>query len=64
MNVRALLIDEVNNMPDNVVEEVLDFARFVKQKVSRENIETAIASESSLKKDWDLPEENEAWKDL
>jgi hypothetical protein len=29
----------------------------------REN-QTAIASESSLKKDWLLPEEDDAWKDL
>jgi hypothetical protein len=29
-----------------------------------ESMETAIASETSLKKDWLKPEEDEAWRDL
>ncbi len=35
-----------------------------KRAVSQEDIELAIASESSLEKDWMLPEEDEAWQNL
>jgi hypothetical protein len=30
----------------------------------RANIDTAVMSESTLKKDWFRPEEDEAWRDL
>ena len=33
-------------------------------RFSKEKIETALASESSLRKDWMRPEEDEAWQDL
>ena len=64
MNKRALLLEEVNHIPEDIVDEVFDFVQFLKKKVSRENIELAIAGESSLKKDWLLPEEDQAWRDL
>ena len=35
-----------------------------KSKILKERSESAIASESSLKKDWLRPEEDEAWQDL
>ena len=44
--------------------EILDFIRFMKTKSQKESLETAIASESSLKKDWLKEEEDEAWHDL
>ena len=37
--------------------------RFVR-KVFGGRMGTAIASETSLRKDWTRPEEDEAWKDL
>jgi hypothetical protein len=43
---------------------VIDFIRFLRQKKGSEKLDIAIASESSLKKDWRLSEEDEAWKDL
>jgi hypothetical protein len=64
MDTRALIVEEINHIPDNTLHEVLDFVRFLKSKTTRETIETAIASESSLKKDWLLPEEDIAWQDL
>ncbi len=33
-------------------------------RIFKEKIGTALASESSLKKDWLKPQEDEAWKDL
>jgi len=43
---------------------VLDFVHFLKAKITKERLDTAIASESSLKKDWLRPEEDEAWQNL
>jgi hypothetical protein len=37
---------------------------FLKSKIIREKLDTAIASESSLRKDWLLPEEDKAWQSL
>jgi len=42
----------------------LDFVHFLKAKIMKERLGAAIASESSLKKDWLKPEEDEAWKSL
>jgi len=46
------------------LEEVVDFIRFLKTKMIQEKYEITVASESSLKKDWLRPEEDEAWRDL
>jgi hypothetical protein len=60
MKVADLSTDEFKELISKVIEEKfkefldLDYGMF----------DTAIASESSLKKDWLKPEEDEAWKDL
>jgi len=59
-----LLIKEIEQVPESLLEEVLDFVHFLKAKVIKERLDTAIASESSLKKDWLRPEEDEAWQSL
>ena len=46
------------------LDEVLDFVQFLQTKTLKERLSTAIASESSLKKDWMKPEEDEAWQNL
>jgi len=61
---RAAVIREVETIPDQLLGEVFDFIEFVKAKSIREGLYTAIASESSLKKDWLCAEEDEAWGDL
>jgi hypothetical protein len=38
--------------------------REINQKMGNDNILTHLASEKVLAKDWLLPEEDEAWKDL
>jgi len=40
------------------------FLRLKDTKVFLENLENSLMSESSLKKDWLTPEEDEAWEDL
>lgn len=63
MNTKKILIKEIENLPEPMVAEVLDFVRFLEYKKS-DGFETYIQSESSLKKEWLTPEEDEAWKDL
>jgi len=64
MNKKELILNEIEKVPEPLLEEILDFVRFLKTKVVGERMEAAVASESSLKKDWLKPEEGEAWLDL
>jgi hypothetical protein len=61
---RELLITEIQQVPEFFLDEVLDFIYFLKAKIIKERLDTAIASESSLKKDWLKPEEDEVWQGL
>ncbi len=64
MSKKEILISEIEQVPESYLDEVLDFVHFLKSKILREKIDTAIVSESSLRKDWLLPEEDEAWQSL
>ena len=64
MSKKELLIKEIKDVPEPYLDEVLDFVHFLKEKVIIEKVNTAIASESSLKKDWMRTEEDEAWRSL
>jgi hypothetical protein len=61
---KAELLKEIDSLPEPVIAEVIDFVRFLKMKKAREEGSPAVASESILKKDWQLQEEDEAWKGL
>ena len=61
MSKKDLLISEIEQVPEPFLDEVLDFVHFLKTKIVKERLDTAIASESSLKKDWLRAEEDEAW---
>ena len=63
MSIKDLLLKEIEQVPEFVLTEVLDFLQFIKAKHLSE-IELSIVSESSLAKDWLKPEEDEAWQDL
>lgn len=58
---RENFLNELQNLPQKEMQEVYDFVLRLKQK---EKNSALYISESSLKKDWLLPEEDEAWKDL
>jgi hypothetical protein len=64
MGKKELLKNEIEQVPENLLDEVLDFVHFLKGKIIKERLNTAIASESSLKKDWLRTEEDEAWQNL
>lgn len=64
MDRKEMLIRELEDLPEVSLQEVLDFVKFLKVKASRELLETALLSESALRKDWLRPEEDEAWQSL
>jgi hypothetical protein len=64
MHSKDLIIQEIEQIPDFLLDEVLDFLQFLKTKHLQEKIEVSVLSESSLAKDWLTPEEDEAWRDL
>ena len=64
MDTKEQVIEEIKKMPYPLLIEVLDFLRFLREKSITQKMETALLSEKSLRRDWLLPEEDEAWKDL
>jgi hypothetical protein len=64
MSNKEKIIKEIEQIPDILLDEALDFIRYLKSKSLQEHLETAIASESSLQKDWLKPEEEAAWQNL
>jgi len=64
MSTKDLIIQEIEQVPEPMLEEVLDFLRFLKAKQIQERLETPILSESSLQKEWLTQVEDEAWRDL
>ena len=64
MEVKELILKEIEKIPEQYLTEILDFIRFLETKALEERMGTAIVSEASLKKDWLKPEEDEAWQDL
>lgn len=59
-----LIINEIKDVPESYIEELLDYIHFLKTKIHKEILCVTILSESSLKKDWLKPEEDEAWQNL
>lgn len=72
MDKKELLLNEIEQIPESYLDEVFDFIQFLKTKMEhpdvigivQKELDTTIASESSLKKDWLNPVEDEAWKNL
>lgn len=64
MTNRDILKRELEQVPEPLLDELLDFVRFLKAKCAREGRETALASEAVLAQDWLRPEEDAAWRDL
>lgn len=64
MSKKEILLSEIEQVPEPFLDELLDFVHFLKTKKINDRMDIAVASESSLKKDWLKPEEDEAWQDL
>jgi hypothetical protein len=61
---RSALIKEIETLPANCIGEVMDFVAWIKHHKLSQIPETMLLSESALSKDWNTPEENEAWANL
>ena len=59
MTQQEIIVKEIENLPDEILNEVLDFIQFLKQKSDNKSLELTLASEASLSKEWLLPEEDE-----
>ncbi len=65
MNYKEQIIQQIEHIPEPLLNEVLDFIQFLKYKhLSQKKLETALLSESSLQKDWLTSEEDKAWQHL
>ncbi|GFP26055.1 hypothetical protein HKBW3S43_01883 [Candidatus Hakubella thermalkaliphila] len=64
MSKKELLLSEIEQVPEPFLDEILDFVHFLRTKIIKEGMEIAIASQSSLRKDWLRPEEDETWQSL
>ena len=64
MTNRAVLQQEIETLPADCLGEVIDFVTWIKQRKLQHIPETMLLSEAALSKDWDTPEEDEAWANL
>lgn len=65
MQTKDKIIQEIENTPEPVLSEVLDYLLYLKaRKLKVETFSTTLLSEDTLAKDWLTSEEDEAWKDL
>ena len=52
-------------LPPEKLSVVFDFVSFLAQRqLNSESFQTMLASEAILRREWDRPEEDEAWRDL
>lgn len=60
MTVKEIIKNEVDNLPNNVLEEVLDFIRFLEDKKEKSSLSKAMQklSEPSFHKIWDNEEDS------
>ena len=61
---RSALLKEIEALPANCISEVIDFVAWIKHHKLSQMPETMLLSESALSKDWNTPEEDEAWANL
>jgi len=50
MSKKELLINKIEHVPESLLDEVLDFVRFLKAKVNNGKYSAIIVSESTLRK--------------
>jgi len=64
MSNRAVLLQQIETLPADSVGEEIDFVAWLKHHKLSQIPETMLLSETSLSKDWNTPEEDEAWANL
>ena len=64
MTDRAGLLHEIETLPSACLDDVVDFVAWIKHRKLSQIPETMLLSEAALSKDWETPEEDEAWASL
>ena len=64
MSTIQLIEKEIAGLPEPQQREVYDFARFLRIKTQDEPFDGLLVSEAVLARDWNTPEEDEAWASL
>ena len=64
MNTKEAIAHEIEQVPEPLLDQVLEFLLSLKSQYQQEKLEITMMSESSLAKDWLSPEEDEAWQNL
>lgn len=61
----AQIEEQLRQLPPEKLAVVFDFVSYLaNRQLSSEAYQTMLASEGTLRKDWDRPEEEEAWASL
>jgi hypothetical protein len=63
MTTRDAIVKELQEVPEPLLAAILDYVRLLRER-SHQGLETAVASEPVLARDWTKPEEDSAWADL
>jgi len=61
---RVTLLKEIETLPAACLDEVVNFVAWIKHRELSQIPETMLLGEAALSKDWNTPEEDEAWADL
>jgi len=61
MTEETAIIERIRRLPQQKQEEVLDFIAFIENRLYSDALETMLASEPILKREWETPEEDAAW---
>jgi len=61
MTNRVILLKEIETLPATCLDEVAAFVAWIKHRKLSQIPETMLLSEAALSKDWNTPEEDEAW---
>ncbi|HEY3854188.1 MAG TPA: DUF2281 domain-containing protein [Verrucomicrobiae bacterium] len=60
----ATLIDEIKSAPEPVQREVLEFITLLKSRRAEASEDLLPLAQMAWAADWDMPEEDDAWRDL
>ena len=58
------LVNEIETLPAEYLPEVMNYVEYLKLRRLKTIPDTMLLSETSLAKDWNTPEEDEAWASL
>jgi hypothetical protein len=64
MTTQEQLVREISQTPEPILTEVFHYLQYLKSKRAEDGFNGILASESSLGRDWNTPEEDAAWANL